>query len=483
MQAMQRRADLLDVEVERAVWSKGSRPLVGRALRFGAASLFFMFALVIPDLTVRLVFVVLGVLALLFLQPLMDSRLEAIGREIGEADRRRASKLLAQLDFRRVVVFFASHGWVALQRGRLNLVLGNGRAAAKAFFDASRILGAPELPALMSAQAHALTIAGDRKEARPLLQALEKRELLSPRDRIDFGLALLEESGRAAQARAHLEAAREQLGGHPRVLAGLALACARTDDGTEGLALLETAEAADGLADDEIATELVKRAKKALRPVIEAAEKRQRKARAAAVPSSERAAAAEPASAKSSKKDRKDRRKERREKRRAAKADAGAPTEVVASDDEDIEDSEAGEQTTLPVVRVDETEATDLDLRERADAEAEAERRHAQAEAEAAMHRAAAEAEAEKQRRTEEAAKKKAEEEAAKKKAEEEAAKKKAEAASRPAPVFIPPPMPEAPASSAAPPVVQAPAVAPSQPAAPAVDESGWDDLLGDGKS
>jgi hypothetical protein len=504
MQAMQRRADLLDVEVERAVWSKGGRPLVGRALRFGAASLFFMFALVIPDLTVRLVFVVLGVLALLFLQPLMDSRLETIGREIGEADRRRASKLLAQLDFRRVVVFFASHGWVALQRGRLNLVLGNGRAAAKAFFDASRILAVPELPALVSAQAHALTIAGDRKEARPLLQALEKRELLSPRDRIDLGLALLEESGRAGQARTHLEAAREQLGGHPRVLAGLALACARTDDGAEGLALLETAEAAEGLADDEIATELVKRAKKALRPVIEAAEKRQRKARAAATaPSSDRAAA-EPASAKASKKDRKDRRKERREKRRAAKADA-TQAEVVATEelaaDADIDDADEGEQTTLPVARVD--EATDLDVRRRVDAEAEAQRRHAEAEAEAAkqraeaeaakqraeaeaakqraeaeaaIHRAAAEAEAAKQRRA-------AEEEAAKKKAEEAAAKRR-EAASRPAPVFIPPPVPEAPASAAAPPIVQAPAVAAeNKPAAPKVDESGWDDLLGDGKS
>ncbi|HWB73394.1 MAG TPA: hypothetical protein VG755_00535 [Nannocystaceae bacterium] len=554
MQAVQRRADLLDVEVERAVWSRGSRPWPGRALRFGFASLFLGLALAVPDLTTRLIFVATGVLALLFIQPLMDSRLEAIGRAIGEADRRRASRLLASLDTQRLVVLFASHGWVALQRGRLNLVLGNGRAAAKSFFDASRILGVPGLPALVSAQAHALMMAGDRKEARPLLQTLEKGELLSPRDRVDLGLALLEESGRASAARTQLEAAREQLGGHPRVLAGLALAYARTDDGNEGLALLEAAEKADGIADDEIATELVKRARKALRPVMEAAEKRQRKARAAAGPSAAERAAAEPGSAKASKKDRKDRRKERREKRRAAKAEAAASSEAAADssaeaaiaaadDDDDADDvsaTETGEQTTLPVVRVDERADADAakrradaeaakrradedeakrradeakrraeadEAKRRAELEAEAETQRAAAEAakrraeeEAALHRAAAEAEAQKQLRAAEAeaeklrlaaeaevaaAKRRADEEAAKLRAEEEAAKRRA-AAAAPTPTFLPPPLPEAPApkTAAAPPVVQAPSVAASTtPAAPAVDESGWDDLLGDNKS
>ncbi|MBC8068224.1 MAG: hypothetical protein IAG13_07815, partial [Deltaproteobacteria bacterium] len=47
-------------------------------------------------------------------------------------------------------------------------------------------------------------LAGDRKEARPLLQQLEKRDQLSPRDRIDLGLALLEDAGRAPLARAQL---------------------------------------------------------------------------------------------------------------------------------------------------------------------------------------------------------------------------------------------------------------------------------------
>ncbi len=601
---MQRRADLLEVDVDRAVWSKGGRPFPGKALRFGFASLFLGLALVVGDTTTRIVFLVTGVVALLFIQPLMDSRLEALGNVIAAADRRRASRLLASLDTQRLVKLFASHGWVALQRGRLNLVLGNGRAAAKSFFDASRILGVPELPALVSAQAHALMIAGDRKEARPLLQSLEKRELLSPRDRIDLGLALLEESGRAQLARTHLEAAREQLGGHPRVLAGLALASARTDDGAGGMALLEAAERTEGLADDELATELVKRAKKALRPVLEAAEKRARKAPVAAGGRAERpAVAATPA--KPAKKERKDRRKERREKRRAGKAEpesvaeteSDADTESVAelervaeteSDAEtasvaepasvaetervvEVEREEASDITTLPVVRADaqlERRLEESAAKRRADDEAAAAKRRAEEEAaaakrraddeaaaakrraeeeaaaakrraeeeaaakrradeeaaakrraeeeaaakrraeeeaaaakrraeeEAALHRAAAEAEAQKQRLAAEAeatrlraaaeaeverARDAAEREAAARReaAELEAAKRR-EAAALPVPVFMPPPLPDAPSTAAVAPSVQPPAISTAEPAAPVVDESGWDDLLGD---
>ncbi|MBC8068223.1 MAG: hypothetical protein IAG13_07810 [Deltaproteobacteria bacterium] len=90
-------------------------------MRFGFAALFLGLALLIPDLTTRMVFAVTGVVALLFIGPIMDNRLDAIGRSIAAADRRTASRLLVGLDNLRVVKLFASHGWVALQRGRLNL--------------------------------------------------------------------------------------------------------------------------------------------------------------------------------------------------------------------------------------------------------------------------------------------------------------------------------------------------------------------------
>ena len=519
--ALTRRGDLLDVDVERPVWSKGGRPLAGMLLRFGFAGVFFALALAISEPFTRIIFVAFAVAVLLLLVPIMDGRLAAMGAAIAAADRPRAAKWLTQLEQQRIVTVFAPHAWVALQRGRLHLVLGNGRAAAKAFADCARISGHTDLPALVSAQAHALLLAGDRKDARALLGALDAKSKMTPRDQLDLGIALLEESGRTNAARTHLEAAREHLGGHPRLLAGLALAYARSDAPTEGLPLLEAAQAADEGNRDELAAELMKRARKALRPALDAAEKRERRAQAAASLAA-RSAGAVPAPTK--RKEKKERRKDRREQRRepggvqpvetpGADAKASADAEAKRTAEDDAAKQRAEDDAAKQRADAEAQQRAKAETRRRAEAEAAASRRAE--EAAAAARRAAEEAAAAERRRAEEAAavvkreadelaavaKREAEQEAAAKRraAEEADAARRRAAASGPKPTFLAPPLPPtnaapptgtAPPSIAAPsiavpsitaaPSIAAPPVAPAAAAPPSIDASGWDDLLGD---
>lgn len=443
MDALTRRADLLDVEVPRAVWARGRRPWRGAAVRVGVAAGLLLVALLLPITSVRIVLAVLGIAVLMFTTPVADRRLEKLESRIRAADRGQAARLLVAIDRMPLVDLFAPFAWVALQKGRLNLVLGNGRAAAKSFADAGKYAGDPSNLALASAQAHAHVLAGDRKDARAVLATLEEKQQLGPRDRLDYGLVLLEETGRTAAARVHLEAAREALGGHPRVLAALALAYVRGDEGPRALEMLRTAEAAEDVGDDEIAVELIRRAKKAARPLIEAEEKRARRAKHSGDAPSAEAGKSSAASAKSStapmKKDKKDRRKERREKRKAEREAKPDPK---------------AEATTKAVA------AVKAEMAAKAEAAAKAQRE--------AAERAKAEASARLQREAAERAKKEA--------------AAKSEAAKLPSPpVFAPPPLPETPAapSVAAPPVL-APPVVPKIDSAPAVDADGWDDLLGD---
>ena len=524
MANLKRRSDLLDVEVERAVWSRGGRPLGGMVLRLGVGATFLLLALLIPEPVTRIVFAIAGLIVLVFLGPIMDRRLGTIAEAIDRVDRGRANTWLGSLEKLRVVQMFAPHAWVALQKGRLHLVVGNGRAAAKSLSDCARISGATGHAALISGQAHGLLLAGDRKEARELLQELEKQQKLGARDHLDLAIALLEDVGRTAAAKQHLDLAREQLGGHPRVLAALALALARGDDTTAALELLDAAQAHDDLEDDELARELLKRARKALRPALDAAEKRARKAKQATEIAARPAAAAPPRT--EAKKDRKDRRKERREKRQRGKSDAAKPSDAAAKRREEEAAAKRREEETAAKRREEETAAKRREeeaAAKRREEEAAAKRREEETaakrrEEEAAAKRREEETAAAKRREEEAAAAKRREEEAAaaKRREEEAAAAKRREeeaaalrreaeaearrvseraaaeakrladeaaaeakrladeaaaeriaAAAKPEPTFLPPPMPTAAASRA--PVVAAPVIAAPVIAAPVI--------------
>lgn len=260
------RADLLDVELPKAAWSRSGRPLQGRLTRIMFGSTFVLAGIAMPWAMVAYALVVIGVLGFVLVPVVTDLLIERREPAIKAATKDAVPRMLEALDKSVLVTAFAPDAWVTLQRGRLHLAGGDGRAAAQAFADTARILRNPELPALRSAQAHACMLAGDRPAAREHLLALEQAGTLTPRDHLDLGVTLLGEATRAQDARTHLQAAYDALRGHPQAAAALAVALARADEPERALALLAEAEAAAS-ADDALAQDLVKRAQKALRPV------------------------------------------------------------------------------------------------------------------------------------------------------------------------------------------------------------------------
>lgn len=134
---------------------------------------------------------------------------------------------------------------------------------------------------LVSAQAHALVVAGNFTDARELLQRLAKENMLVSRDQLDLGIVLLVESQKKnKQALAYIEAARKTIGDHPRVLAALALALQKTERIDEASELLEQVQIIQQGADiDPVVEDLVKRARKGLQTFIEAQLRRERRSR------------------------------------------------------------------------------------------------------------------------------------------------------------------------------------------------------------
>jgi hypothetical protein len=225
-----------------------------------------------PWPVVTYVLVVVGVLGFVLVPVITDLLITRREPAIRSATKDTAQRMLDELDKSVLVSAFAPDAWVTLQRGRLQLAKGDGRAAAQAFADTARIVREPGLPALRSAQAHAWMLAGERPAAREQLTVLEEAGALTARDRLDLGVVMLGETARAEQARAHLQAAHEGLHGHPQAAAALAVALARADEHERALELVTEAEAGAD-AGDALAQELIKRARKALRP----AKKKQRR--------------------------------------------------------------------------------------------------------------------------------------------------------------------------------------------------------------
>lgn len=268
------RADLLDVELPKSVWSRSGRPLQGRLTRVMFGSTLVLLGLALPWPAIAYTLVLLGVLGFLLIPVITDLLIERRTPTFRTATKDTAQARLDALDKSVLVTAFAPDAWVTLQRGRLLLALGDGRAAAQAFADTARVLRNPDLPVLRSAQARALMLAGDRNAAREHLVVLETAQALSPRDHLDLGVVMLGEAARADEARQHLQAAHEGLHGHPQAAAALAVALARAEQTERALELLQAAEA-EASEGDAMAQDLVKRARKALRPAMK---KQRRKA-------------------------------------------------------------------------------------------------------------------------------------------------------------------------------------------------------------
>ncbi len=275
--------ELPAVTVPPHLWMRSTRPVEGRVGQIAIPAFLILAALLASEssTTMRIGLVVAGAALFLSLPALVLGRLERLGREVQAANPRTAAQLLQSLPGRPVVRFFAPSAWRTLQDGILQLKVGDGRAAAANFVETARLVHQPEAVMLISAQAHALVLAGERTEAYNLLQRLAKENLLGSRDQLDLGIVLLIESQKKnKQALAYVEGARKTIGDHPRVLAALALALQKTERIDEASELLEQVQISlQGGEADPLVEDLVKRARKGLQVFIEAQLRRERRSR------------------------------------------------------------------------------------------------------------------------------------------------------------------------------------------------------------
>lgn len=278
--AAPKHTELPAVVVPQHLWLRSARPAQGKIVQWVLPGTLVLAGLLVPGTTVRVSLVLAGIGLFLLLPAMVLGRLEQLGQQVAAADRKRAAELLKELPERPVVRLFAPLGWQTLQQGLLHLKLGDGNAAAAAFAETARLCLQPEAVMLVSAQAHALVLAGDRAKARDLLEKLQIAKLIGPRDQLDLGIVLLIETKKFKPALSHIEAARKAFGDHPRVLAAQALAMQRLERIDEASELLEQAtiaikdETVDPVIDD-----LIKRARKGLQDYLEAQLRRERRAR------------------------------------------------------------------------------------------------------------------------------------------------------------------------------------------------------------
>ncbi|MBZ5715459.1 tetratricopeptide repeat protein [Nannocystis pusilla] len=273
-------SELPAVVVPQHLWLRSARPVQGKAVQWAVPGVLIVVGLLMSSTALRVSFVLAGFGVFLLLPGLVTSRLEQLGREVLAADRSRAGELLKELPERPIVRLFAPAGWRSLQTALLNLKLGDGHAAAAGFAETAELCGQPEAVMLISAQAHAHVLAGERTKARELLQKLTQANLLGPRDQLDLGIVLLIESKKFKQALSYIEAARKTIGEHPRIVAAQALALQKLERIDEASVLLEQVQIAiKDAATDTVTDDLIKRARKGLQDYLEAQLRRERRAR------------------------------------------------------------------------------------------------------------------------------------------------------------------------------------------------------------
>ncbi|MCA9719674.1 MAG: hypothetical protein KC468_33715, partial [Myxococcales bacterium] len=267
-------------EAWREVWAHSTRPRSGVLIRAGISSGLILVALLVvppgPPFWIALTVAALAFVATpLFIQGALARR----EREVLAADQGRAGELLASLPTQALVRHFAPHAWLPLQQGRLHLLRGDGAQADKELAEVARLTSDAQRPELLAIRAQAQVLAGEHTKAHQFLSALKGKSELRPHDQLALGIALLHTRNKPEEASEHIEAAREVLGGHPRVLAGLAYARARAGDAVAASELLERAQEVldDETHHDEVVADLVRRTEKALRAFRKTEAKRGRK--------------------------------------------------------------------------------------------------------------------------------------------------------------------------------------------------------------
>lgn len=273
-------SELPAVVVPQHLWLRSARPAQGKAVQWAVPGALILAGLIVPGTAVRVTLVLAGLGAFLLLPAMVLGRLEQLAKEVQAADRNKAAELLKDLPERPLVKMFAPVGWRSLQLALLHLKVGDGHAAAAGFAETARLCLQPDAVMLISAEAHAHVVAGERVKARELLQKLADAKLLGPRDQLDLGIVLLLETKKYKQALSYIEAARKTIGDNPRVMAAQALAQQKLERIDEAGELLEQVQIA--IKDepvDPVTDDLIKRARKGLQDFLEAQLRRERRAR------------------------------------------------------------------------------------------------------------------------------------------------------------------------------------------------------------
>ncbi|MEZ4380210.1 MAG: hypothetical protein R3A79_02590 [Nannocystaceae bacterium] len=228
----------------------------------------------------RIALIGAGAVFFVLIPALIQHRLENLAERVSAASREEALELKRTLRTKPLVNLFAPAAWITLQDAQISLRLGDGKAAAQLYAETARLCKRPDAVMLVSAQAHALVVANERKAARELLNKLAAAKLLGPRDQLDLGIVmLLDSQKKSRQAMAYVEAARKTIGDHPRVVAAMALALQRAERVDEAAELLEQAQISLQEEPDSVVEVLVHRARREMRRYIEAQLRRERRAR------------------------------------------------------------------------------------------------------------------------------------------------------------------------------------------------------------
>ncbi|RMH00024.1 MAG: hypothetical protein D6705_01625, partial [Deltaproteobacteria bacterium] len=257
-------------------------------------------------------FVAAGAMVFFGLPWWADRRLAAIGADLADIRPHEALERIRTVEERRVLGALVPHGWAYAQRALVLLRSGDGRGADKALAECARVSRSNDDPRILRLRIEALLRTHDTGKIPELLERLPSR---SPTDILAEAVVHLAKRATTRRAAELLDEIQGDLGDSVRWLAASALAGARIEDTSTAEARIDALAAYEDLeAEDPVAADLLRRARKALR---DASARGGRRARGKRERRAERAGA--PAERKSSggKRRKKDRRKERRKRRKA----------------------------------------------------------------------------------------------------------------------------------------------------------------------
>lgn len=328
--------------VDDRVWQRSALPLSGRLIRYGAAATGALIGGIVGGVAGIVMFVVAAA-PVLVVPVIVAAKLRSITAELVGGDGRAIARLhtLRELPWLR---HFAPNAWAPAQEARLQLALGNGKAAARAFADVERLTAERDDESLTLARAHAHLLVAERKEALALLEPLAERGRLSDRGKFVLAVAYLGDGSRAKLALPILEELADRIGDDPAHRVALLLARARFADPrlrTEDVATRVGELDLDAIAEDAVLADIVKRLRKLVRGGGESTRSKTKKHKAHRDPTAAHDVVAD-------KPRKKTRRERKRDKRRAAKRaePAKAPSTTSSGKGKHRDERERSEATS-----------------------------------------------------------------------------------------------------------------------------------------